>query len=164
MIASNWEEFARSAPELAKLGEDRLRTPGVALLGTLRRDGSPRISPCEVFVVDGDLMLGMMWRSRKALDLLRDPRVVVHSTLTSREGTEGDFKLSGRVREVTDPHRRTRYGDTLQEAIDWRPSEPFHLFAVDIEQIGFIRFGEDHAALRWTPEDGLEELRHPDTN
>src|SRR5206468_2626037 len=102
-----WSEFADASPELAKIGEDRLLGRGVALLGTLRRDGSPRISPCEVFVVDGDLMLGMMWRSMKARDLLRDPRIVVHSILPSREGTEGDFKLYGRVVDVPEEARRT---------------------------------------------------------
>ena len=49
------------------------------MLGTLRADGSPRISPCEVDLVDGRLCFGMMWQSHKALDLLRDPRLAVHS-------------------------------------------------------------------------------------
>jgi hypothetical protein len=35
----------------------------------------------------------MMWQSRKALDLLGDPRCVVHSTVTDRAGTEGDVHL-----------------------------------------------------------------------
>src|SRR5438093_1621695 len=104
-----WQAFGASCPELAKLGEERLLGPGVALLGTLRADGSPRISPCEVFIVDGDLMFGMMWRSMKALDLLRDPRIVVHSVVTSREGREGDLKLSGRVVDVPEPERREAY-------------------------------------------------------
>lgn len=38
----------------------------------------------------------MMWRSRKALVLLRDPRCVLHSCATDRHGTEGDVKLYGR--------------------------------------------------------------------
>ena len=153
-----WEEFADSVPDLAKLGEDRLLGPGVTLLGTLRRDGSPRISPCEAFVVDGDLMLGMMWQSKKALDLLRDPRIVVHSVVTDREGKEGDFKLYGRVVDVPDPRRREAYADTLERKIDWRPPEPFHLFAVDVESAGFTIFGEEPHALAWNPRDGLRRL------
>jgi hypothetical protein len=151
----DWAEFSAAEPEMAKLGEDRLLGPGVALLGTLRRDGSPRISPCEVFIVDGELMLGMMWQSRKAQDLLRDPRIVVHSAVTDREGKEGDFKLSGRVRDVEDPGKRDRYGDTLEAAIDWRPTEPFHLFAVDIERAAFVIFGDDRHVLTWDPQRGL---------
>ena|SRR2546423_5870651 len=154
----NWAEFAAAAPELAVTGRDRLLGPGVGLLGTLRRDGSPRISPCELFIVDGELMLGMMWQSRKASDLLRDPRIVVHSAVTNREGTEGDFKLYGRVRDVTDPGVRDRYADTLQEAIDWRPTEPFHLFALHIESAGYVVFGDDQHALVWDPDRGMRRL------
>ena len=135
---------------------------GIILLGTIRADGRPRISPCEAYVVDGELLLGMMWQSKKALDLLRDPRVVVHSAVTDRDGTEGDFKLYGTARDVTDPKQRERYGDTLEEEIDWRPTEPFHLFAVDIDSAGFIRFGSDKKVLRWTPDRGVEDLPHPD--
>ena len=95
-----WAEFAEACPELASIAGDRLLGPGIALLGTLRRDGSPRISPCEVFIVDGDLMLGMMWNSMKARDLLRDSRIAVHSAVTNRNGKEGDMKVYGRVVDV----------------------------------------------------------------
>ena len=158
----NWEQFAEAAPGLAALGLERFERSGLCLIGTLRADGSPRISPIEPFIVRGELMLGMMWQSRKALDLVRDPRIVVHSAVSNRDGSEGDFKLYGRVRDVEDPAQRQRYADTLAEKIDWRPTEPFHLFAVDVDSVGFIKFGDDKRVLRWTPEDGLEELPHPD--
>ena len=92
-----WHEFAAAAPELATLGEQRFESSGLCLVGTLRRDGSPRISPVEPYVAAGHLFLGMMPNSRKALDLLRDPRVVVHSVTCDREGTDGDFKLYAAV-------------------------------------------------------------------
>src|SRR5881227_2304231 len=101
-----WEEFAAAAPELAALGEERLRLRELCLVGTLRRNGWPRISPVEPDFVDGELMLGMMWRSPKALDLLRDPRCVVHSVVSRREGDEGDFKLYGRAAAVEQGERR----------------------------------------------------------
>jgi hypothetical protein len=63
------------------------------MVGTLRKDGWPRISPCEVDFAAGHLFLGMMWRSAKALDLSRDSRVVVHSVTCNREGSDGDVKL-----------------------------------------------------------------------
>ena len=153
-----WTEFAAACPELAEIGERRLLGPGVALLGTLRADGSPRISPCEVFIVDGDLMLGMMWRSRKALDLLRDPRIVVHSAVMNRDGKEGDVKVHGQIVDVTEPARRTAYADHLEQNIDWRPSDPFHLFALDVERVGYSVFGDDPHALAWDPERGLRRL------
>jgi hypothetical protein len=158
----NWDGFAQVAPELAAVGLERFDTTGLGLVGTLRKDGSPRISPCEVFVVDGELLLGMMWRSNKAVDLLRDPRLTVHSATCNRDGAEGDFKLYGRAVDVSDPALRKRYADALEAKIQWRPSEPYHLFAVDVATAGYISFGDDRRAMRWTPDGGPEHLRHPD--
>ena len=54
----------------------------------------PRISPVEPLIADGHLYLGMMWRSRKALDLLRDPRCTVHSTVSERNGTRASSRCT----------------------------------------------------------------------
>src|SRR6266852_6273222 len=83
------------APEIARLGGARLNCARVALLGTLRRDGSPRISPIEPYLVEGQLPIGAMAWSRKAADLRRDPRYVRHSAITGPDGGEGEFKLDG---------------------------------------------------------------------
>ena len=91
----NWEEFQREAPELAAFGRERLKQSGLVMIGTLRKDVWPRISAVEQLIT-GRLYLGMMWRSRKALDLLRDPRCTLHSTLTDREPAMGNS--SSRVR------------------------------------------------------------------
>ncbi len=61
----------------------------LTLVGTLRHDGWPRISPVEALVWNGQLYLGMMWRSLKARDLLRDPRCVVHTVVADPTGAEG---------------------------------------------------------------------------
>src|SRR5947207_14587082 len=157
-----WDVFAKRCPELAKLGEERLRARELCLVGTLRKTGYPRISPCEPDFVDGELMLGMMWRSPKALDLQRDPRCVVHSVVSDRMGTEGDFKLYGRAVDVRDAARRSRYRETIKARLDWEPSEPeFHIFAIDVESAGFVIFGEERYGLAWDPSRGLRrwELR-----
>ena len=134
-----WEEFQRSDPELAALGRERFDSTGLILLGTLRKNGWPRISPVEVLITDGQLYLGMMWRSRKALDLLRDPRCTVHSTVSDRAGTEGEFKVYGHAVDVQDLEARKRYGDALYEKIQVRPDESeYHLFAVDIQSAAFV--------------------------
>jgi hypothetical protein len=44
----------------------------------------------------------MLWHSRKAADLLRESRILVHSVITSRDGGEGEFKIRGTARH---PHR-----------------------------------------------------------
>jgi hypothetical protein len=151
-----WDEFAERCPELARLGEERLRSRELCLVGTLRRNGYPRISPVEPEFVDGELMLGMMWRSPKARDLLRDPRCVVHSVVSDREGTEGDFKLYGRAVDVAEPDRRTRYREAVKARLDWAPDEPnYHLFAIDVESAGFVIFGGERYGLAWDPRSGL---------
>ena len=154
-MPATWQQFATHAPELAALGEAQFARTGLALVGTLRRDGWPRISPVEPFIVDGQLYLGMMWRSVKALDLLRDPRCVVHSTVSDRDGSEGEFKVYGRAVEVADLQERRRFGDAVYAAIGFRPEEPeFHCFAISIESVVFsqLRDGQFHRQV-WKAND-----------
>src|SRR4029077_12701102 len=106
--------------------------------------------------VDGELMLGMMWRSPKAVDLLRDPRLVVHSVVSRREGDEGDFKLYGRAVPVEQGERRDRYRAAIKARIDWEPEEPnYHVFAVDLGVAGFGRVAPGRYGLAGDPGRGL---------
>jgi len=146
-----WKDLNESEPRLAKLAAARLITPGVLLVVTVRRDGSPRLSPVEPLILDGDLWLSMMWQSRKASDLLRDDRVLVHSIVTTRDGTQGELKLRGRAIAVDASDTRARYCDAVA-VLGWRPEEPwFHLFRIEIEDLTLIQYarsGDQHVA-RW---------------
>jgi hypothetical protein len=151
----NWTEFVTACPDIATQARTRFEEDELVLLGTTRSDGSARISPCEVdFAVDR-LFLGMMWRSKKALDLLRDPRIVVHSVPAGRMNPGGDVKLYGRVLDERDEDLREAFGRAVQERIDWRPPEPYHLFSLDVERAAYIVFGENGHALVWDPVRGL---------
>jgi hypothetical protein len=89
-------------------------------------------------------------------DLLRDPRCVVHSVVSDREGTEGDFKLYAEAREVKEPAKRQRYRETIKARIDWEPEEPnYHLVALDVDSAGFVVFGENRYGLAWDRQRGL---------
>ena len=159
----NWAEYVEAAPELARWGEERFKKTGLALVGTIRRDGLPRISPVEPLIADGQLYLGMMWRSRKALDLLRDPCCLVQTTVRDREDRAGELKLRGRAVDVQDPATIDRYCQALQEAVDWRPQGQFHLFALGIESAAFIKYLEngDQQLIEWRPgSPARERLRH----
>ena len=139
-----WQNFKQNAHDLAALGEELFGRTGLVLLGTLRKDGFPRISPVEPLFAHGQLYLGMMWRSRKALDLLRDPRCTVHSATSKRDGSQGDFKVYGRAVAVSDLETRRRYCDALYEKIGWRPEEPeFHLFSIGVESVSFVDFKDE---------------------
>lgn len=92
--------------------------------------------------MDGDLFLSMLWRSHKALDLLRDDRILLHSIVTSREGAHGEVKIRGHAVAVGDLDVRARYCDAV-EPLGWRPEEPtFHLFRIEIGDVSFIRYAE----------------------
>jgi hypothetical protein len=158
----NWLEFEAAAPELAALGMAGFRAQNLCLIGTLRADGWPRISPNEVYFVGGELLLGMMRDSFKSKDLERDSRITVMTPQCDREAKLGDFKVYGRAVPVADAKRRAGYSDVVFEAIDWRPTEPYPLLRVEIERAAYISFGEAHRLLRWDAARGLEQLRHPD--
>jgi hypothetical protein len=150
---ASWGEFVDGDPDLAAIAGRRMDASGLVLVGTLRANGWPRISPVEPLVVDGTLYLGMMWRSRKAVDLLRDPRCVVHTVVNDKSGTEGDVKVYGRALDITDAGPRERYCVALEAHIGWRPSgEDYHLFGIDITEVGYFAVvGEDHDVRTWLP-------------
>src|SRR5262245_57749350 len=108
-----WDEFAAACPEIADRAAERFRRAALVFLGTVRPDGSARVSPCEVDLVDGELLLGMMWRSQKAVDLLRDPRITVHSATSDRMNPDGDVKIRGRAIDVQDRERRQAFRDAI---------------------------------------------------
>ncbi len=154
-----WADLEREAPRLAARAAALVVEPGVCLVATVRRDGSPRLSPVEPLLLDGDLWLSMLWRSRKAADLLADDRLLVHSIVTTREGQPGEVKVRGRAVPVEDPERRSRYRDAVA-VLGWQPVEPwFHLFLVDIgdvTSISYVGDGDQHVA-RWPA--GVEFVR-----
>jgi Pyridoxamine 5'-phosphate oxidase len=149
----SWADFAHEQPDLARRGEALLEATGLCMLGTLRANGYPRISPVEPLLHEGQLYLGMMWQSRKARDLLRDPRCVVHNAHADKNGTDGDFKLYGLARDVRDPGERERYCRALQAKIGWRPeNDEFHLFKVDVTEVGWFRVvNQAHETEAWRP-------------
>jgi hypothetical protein len=150
----NWAEFARASPELAALGRERFERRELCMLGTLRLNGWPRVSPCELDFAGDELLLGMMWQSPKARDLLRDARCVLHSCVCSRDGAEGDFKLYGRARDERDPALHQAYREAIRARIDWEPSGPFHLFAIEVESAGFVIFSPERYGMAWDPAGG----------
>ena len=98
---ATWSEIEADAAEFATRVRDRFDAGTNKTLATLRRDGSPRISGSELEFTDTDVTLGMMPHSRKLHDVLRDPRVAIHSpTIEPPADTDawaGDAKLSGRL-------------------------------------------------------------------
>jgi hypothetical protein len=148
-VVLTWSELEVASPELAALGLELLERFQFVLVGTLTKNGSPRVNPCEAYVIDGHLLLNMMPRSLKALDLLRDPRIYVHTPVTSKDAGEGEFKLAGRAPELLDTALRGKLDDLFWEMIQWRPAPDSHYFEVLAERVAYHRYGENEVALRW---------------
>jgi hypothetical protein len=151
---ATWAEFEAGAPELAALATERFGSTQLLMIGTNRRNGWPRISPCEYLLVAGDIYLGMMWRSKKALDLLRDDRCVLHSTTTSKDGDEGDIKIYGHGVDERRPDRRGAARRAAIEAMDFDPEADgdYHQFRIDITEVGYTIYAQGELKkMVWRP-------------
>lgn len=144
---ARWCEVEREAPELSEVVQRVFDAHKHKTMATLRADGAPRISGTEVQFHDGDVWLGSMGGARKAQDLLRDPRVALHSATVDPEMLEGDAKIGGRAVEVTD---RGAIGRFLGEEHDDLPDvDGSHFFRVDVTECSLVRIGDpaDHLVV-----------------
>ena len=142
---ATWKEISESEPAFAKRAQARFDAYKHKTIATLRKDGSPRISGIEVQFADGQVVLGMMPGSLKAKDVLRDPRVAIHS------GTEDpkeqpneviDAKLSGTAVEI--------------------PADGHHAFHVDVKEVVVISLSDpvDHLVIEtWREGRGLKTTK-----
>ena len=145
-----WADFEAAQPDLADRGRALLERFQFVFVGTVRSDGGPRVNPCEAYVIDGHLLLNMLPGSLKALDLLRDPRVYLHTPVTDKAGTEGDFKLLGRAVVCEDARLRTALDDLFWELIQWRPAPDSHYFDIDIERAAWVEWVDgEQSVVRW---------------
>jgi hypothetical protein len=155
----NWAGFAKAAPTLAEFGRGRLVARDLALLGTLRPDGTPRISPIQPFFLGQELVIGVM-RSAKARDLLADPRCTLHSAVSQLNGSDGEFKIHGRAIAVSD-------AQIVGAEEGWwagRKTDTYWLYALDIGEAVGVSWDLERGRVRfvrWTPGAGPTESERP---
>jgi hypothetical protein len=151
-----WRDLEAAAPEIASLGKERFDQARIALLGTVRKDGSPRISPVEPYITDGHLLFGTMSRSSKTADLLRNPRCVLHSVVTSPDSGEGELKLYGHAVQAPDQIRET----CLEGWWVKRARDLAVVFSLEIEDAIFVSWnlaGGEMTVRRWSQKLGLSK-------
>ena len=149
---ASWREIEAEAPELAKRALALFEAGTHKTLATLRRDGSPRISGIEGSFAEGELWIGCMWRSLKALDMQRDPRFALHSASTDPPDWDGDAKVSGRAEEITDRETVAR--------INGSESGESHLFRADIQELVVVRVEDKQLVVEsWHEGRGVTERR-----
>ena len=144
---ARWERFAVADADFAAQVRRCFAIRKHATFATLRRDGSPRISGTEVeFNDDGDMYLGMMERSLKALDLHRDPRLAIHCPTEDAPDDDpgawlGDAKIGGLGIQVSNP----------------ASEDGSHRFRIDITEVVLTTVAGDHLVIRsWHPDRGVE--------
>jgi hypothetical protein len=157
-----WADFERAAPDLAVEVRAVIDRSGFVLVGTIRRDGTPRISPVEARVVQGHLMLVLIHGTHKARDLLRDPRLVLNSPVFDAADPGCELKLRGRAVAVEDRALLEATANATEAASGWRPPADWHFFSVEIEDVALMEWDRGALAMtRWTAERGLERTTRP---
>ena len=141
-----WADVCTEVPELAARVQAAFERNKHMTLATLRRDGSPRISGTEIQFEDGDVFVGMMPHSRKAHDLLRDPRVAIHGPTADPPETPKDWVGEGKLA-----------GRAIELAVD-DPEAEGHRFRIDVDEVVFTRLNDAGDRLMiesWHPGRGV---------
>ncbi len=144
---ASWMEFTQVAPRIAEVFVRRHAATGnLCMLGTLRLDGSARISPMEPRILDGQLWLAGMPATEKFRDLVRDPRFTLHTATIDTHVGDGDAKVWGTVTDVPDIALHQRYTKDLfeQSGIDMRGQLLEHLFQANLSGASAVEVAGGH--------------------
>ncbi len=142
---ATWGAFADGAPRFAERVRERFAANLHHIIGTVRTDGSPRLSGTEVDIGAAAITIGMMPGSRKLEDVRRDPRVEVHSAPLEDDLAGGDAKLTGRLVERAQPP--AGHPDASS-------------FELLLERVSLVRVADDQLILTtWDPVRGQREQR-----
>jgi len=182
---ARWREVAESAPEFAARVRESFESHKHKTIATLRKDGSPRVSGIEAYVVGDELWFGSMPGALKARDLRRDPRFALHGPPVLLDGADatdatdaadaadatgsagsagsagspgGDTKLSGYAVEVAD---RDRIAPMLAaRGLGPDAFSESHFFIADIREVVLTRIeGSVMVMDLWRPGQGVRRLQ-----
>ncbi|MFE5707448.1 pyridoxamine 5-phosphate oxidase [Rhodococcus sp. ACS1] len=152
---ASWNEFAEAAPRIAAIFSRRhAATKNLCMLGTLRSDGFPRISPVEPRFFENQLWIAGMPNTTKFRDLARDPRFCLHTATVDTEVKEGDAKLWGVVDDVQDKALHQRFAQALfdETGFDIRGQEFDHCYRADLIGGSAVEVGDGHMDITiWKP-------------
>jgi nitroimidazol reductase NimA-like FMN-containing flavoprotein (pyridoxamine 5'-phosphate oxidase superfamily) len=167
-LMASFADVENVEPDLADRVRAILSSTTNAVLGTIRRDGSPRLSGADPYFHDGQLRIWSMPRARKGQDLRRDPRVAVHSipwdSRRLRDGAadvgEADAKVSGTAALVSDAGTVSAFRAWLKAERGVEPPEDWDLFTIDIDALTVISVDNGQLVVeRWSTTDGRQTMR-----
>ena len=153
-----WAEFAEDAPHIAEIFQRRHAATGnLCMLGTIRSDGYPRISPVEPSFFDGELVVVGMPGTTKFIDLGRDPRFCLHTATVDTHVSDGDAKVWADAVNLQDPDFHKRFAEDLFErtGFDLR-GEVFDPFLIsDIVGASSVELVDNRLVITiWKPGEG----------
>lgn len=132
----DWGAFSSAAPELARIGRERLHGR-VAYLATVRADGSPRVHPLTPILSKTALYVFMEPTSPKGHDLRRDARFALHAGVEDLNGGAGEFIVRGRAFLVDEAVVR----EAAIAASPYAPAERYILFELRIDHAMLTTYG-----------------------
>jgi Pyridoxamine 5'-phosphate oxidase len=147
---ASWETFEREQPEMAAAGRRLIyqqgpEAPGYAFLGTVRRDGGPRVHPISPVIAGGGLYAFIVNLGYKYHDLLREPRYALHAFTPPAGGEE--FYVTGGASTVTDAAERAAVRGATGGALGNHDFEV--LFRFDIERALHTKWENWGRAQTW---------------
>jgi hypothetical protein len=158
-----WNEFSTLAPSIADVFRRRhAATENLCLLGTMRPDGFPRISPMEPRFFEGDLWIGGMPGTVKFDDLVHNPRFTLHSATVDPHVGNGDAKVWGTVVDVKDDALHQRYAQALfaETGFDLRGRTFERFFRSDIIGAAAVSVRDGHLDITvWRESRGESVIR-----
>jgi hypothetical protein len=157
---TTFAEFEAAAPTIAAFVREKIEATGLCMVGTTRSDGWPRVSPWELFLLDGRIYVGSMPNAVKVKDLRRDPRCCLVMPLADKDDLAGEGKLFCFAREIdtVEEHERVRKGFDALRGFDMGEFGGGHVFEMAVEGGAFQRVvGDDFRTTSWTPHDGIRE-------
>jgi hypothetical protein len=164
---TSWTDFETAEPDLAAQARTVIASTTNCVLGTIRADGSPRLSGIDPFFLGDHLWMGSMPNARKGADLQRDPRCSLHGipweSRKVKEGAEApgdtDVKVSARAVLLEDDAEQASVMAWFKEKGQEFPGGA-DLFRLDLDSVTTVSVADDMLVIRrWTPSDGLVEVR-----
>jgi len=125
-----WKIFEAQQPELALFGAERLHGK-VAYLGTIRKDGSPRVHPMTPIIRQGHLFVFMEPTSPKGHDLQRNRHYAIHCSVEDTSGASGEFIITGQAHLINDSDLRA----VAKNLANYEPKDRYILFEFDVESV-----------------------------
>ena len=153
-----WGAFEVEAPEVEARARELIERSRYLLAGTIRRDGTPRISPVEAHLVRGHLVLALEAGTHKVADVRRDPRIVLDAPIADPHDPGAELKIRGRAVPVDDDQLWEAVAETIDQASGWRPPADWHVVTIDLDDVAHIAWNEGPMARdRWRPGRGVEQ-------